>query len=167
MTYERFEMAPAWKASIELAELVLGLTHAASTELSLSASLRDALERSAIAVGNHLASGYEQGTTQAMIGALESAKGAAGEVRSMLWLMEKMPAYSAHKPLLAECRAKSEACGRLLSEWHEGVRHLAEFGQRQYLDAVREEERRRQERERLSAERRAIYEDLRRLSQQS
>ena len=167
MTYERFEMAPAWKASIELAEMVLGLAQDAGDQLASSPSLRDSLERAAIAVANHLAAGFEQGTTQAMITALEAARGAAGEVRSMLWLLEKMPAYAVHRAALAECRAKTEICGRMLNEWHDGVRHLTEFGQRQYLDAVREEERRRQERERLAAERRAIYEDLRRLSQQS
>jgi four helix bundle protein len=57
-------------------------------------SLRDQLERAALSVSNNIAEGFERGTNQELLTFLYIAGGSAGETRSMLCLLERMPASS-------------------------------------------------------------------------
>jgi four helix bundle protein len=57
-------------------------------------SLRDQIERAAVSVSNNIAEGFERGTTQELLTFLHIARGSAGEVRSMLCLLEGLPGFS-------------------------------------------------------------------------
>src|SRR5215510_15130770 len=92
MKYERFEDLPVWKDAIELAVQIYSLTEEES--FKGQASLRDQLERAAVSVSNNIAEGFERGTTQELITFLYIARGSAGEVRSMLLLLTRMPMFS-------------------------------------------------------------------------
>ena len=90
MTYQRFEDLPVWQEAIRLAERVYGLTEDAAFQKQYS--LRDQLERAAVSVSNNVAEGFERGTTQELLTFLYIARGSAGEVRSMLFLLERLGA---------------------------------------------------------------------------
>ncbi len=86
MTYERFEDLPVWKEAIKLGRAVYVFT--AREEFQKQYSLRDQLERAAVSVSNNIAEGFERGTTAELLTFLYIARGSAGEVRSMLCLIE-------------------------------------------------------------------------------
>src|SRR5580700_6580071 len=92
MKYTCFEELPAWQAATELALRIfsLGLKPA----LRRQRSLRDQIERAALSVSNNIAEGFERGTTPELLTFLYIARGSAGEVRSMLCVMERMSVFS-------------------------------------------------------------------------
>ena len=102
MKYERFEDLPVWKDAIELAVQIYGLTE--DEAFKVKASLRDQLERAAVSVSNNIAEGFERGTTQELITFLYIARGSAGEVRSMLHLLARLPKFSYLKSRISNLR---------------------------------------------------------------
>jgi len=88
MKYERFEQLPVWQAAIDLAAAVYALTDGPAFKGRYS--LRDQIERAAVSVSNNIAEGFERGTSQELLTFLYIARGSAGEVRSMLCLLDKM-----------------------------------------------------------------------------
>lgn len=86
MRYERFEQLPVWQASIDLAVQTYVMTTKAA--FSRQRSLRDQIERAAVSISNNIAEGFERGTNQELLTFLYIARGSAGEVRSMLCLLD-------------------------------------------------------------------------------
>jgi len=105
MKYDRFEDLPVWKDAIELAVQVYALT--ADDAFKGQASLRDQLERAAVSVSNNIAEGLERGTTQELITSPYIARGSAGEVRSMLLLLNRMPKFSDLKSQISDPAPKA------------------------------------------------------------
>ena len=91
MKYRRFEELPIWNAAVELALRVYKLTE--DRGFLRQRSLRDQLERAAVSISNNIAEGFERGTTQELLSFLYIARGSAGEVRSMLSLIGRLPAF--------------------------------------------------------------------------
>jgi four helix bundle protein len=89
MKYSGFEELPVWRASSALALRILELGEKAA--FRRRRSLRDQMERAALSISNNIAEGFERGTTQELLTFLYIARGSAGEVRSMLCVMEQMP----------------------------------------------------------------------------
>src|SRR5580700_11420437 len=125
MKYTCFEELPAWQAATELALRIfsLGLKPA----LRRQRSLRDQIERAALSVSNNIAEGFERGTTQELLTFLYIARGSAGEVRSMLCLLERL-LHSAD--LKSETRDLKSVSGNLQSEIS-NLKSLAEGVSRQ------------------------------------
>ncbi len=92
MTYDRFEQLPVWQAAIELGERVYAATEKGVFRRRYS--LRNQLERATVSISNNIAEGFERGTTQESLTFLYIARGSAGEVRSMLCLIERLPAFA-------------------------------------------------------------------------
>ena len=88
MRYNRFEEVPVWQDAIKLAKAVYALR--ASPELARKWSLCDQLERAAVSISNNIAEGFERGSIKELINYIFIARGSAGEVRSMLCLIEEM-----------------------------------------------------------------------------
>jgi len=61
MKYERFEQLPVWKAAINMAIQIHGMT--AKAQFRGRFSLRDQIERAAVSLSNNIAEGFERGTT--------------------------------------------------------------------------------------------------------
>lgn len=112
MTYERFEQLPVWKAAITLASQTCALTERAP--FHARAGLRDQLERAAVGISNHIAQGFERDTAREALACLSSARGAAGEVRSMLHLLEALPGFGDFKEEIADLSAQAENISRQL-----------------------------------------------------
>src|SRR5215469_8965252 len=88
MKYERFEQLPVWQAAIDLAAGVYTMTE--KPPFQRRYSLRDQIERAAVSISNNIAEGFERGTNQELLTFIYIVRGSAGEVRSMLCLLEGM-----------------------------------------------------------------------------
>ncbi len=55
--------------------------------------LRDQIECAGVSISNNIAEGFERGTTQETLTFLYISRGSAGEVWSMLCLLERLPGF--------------------------------------------------------------------------
>ena len=115
MRYTRFEDLPVWNNATELAVAVYSLTDRA--QFRRRRSLRDQIERAAVSVSNNIAESFERGTNNELLSFLYIARGSAGEVRSMLCLIERLPALRELAGELREVKSKAESCSRQLKAW--------------------------------------------------
>jgi four helix bundle protein len=135
MKYERFEQLPVWQVGIDLAVAVYAMTEKAAFEKRYS--LRDQIERAAVSVSNNIAEGFERGTTQETLTFLYIARGSAGEVRSMLCLLERLPVFSDLKSEISNLKSLAESIARQLRAWADSLQNSGIKGQRYLTDNVR------------------------------
>lgn len=145
MKYTRFEELPVWRAAQDLAVRVYALT--AQRAFLRQRSLRDQLERAAVSVSNNVAEGFERGTTQELLTFLYIARGSAGEVRSMLCLLERLPGFIHLKSEISNLKALAENVSRQLRGWAESLQNSPIRGQRYLTEKARRLEPRRRERD--------------------
>jgi four helix bundle protein len=100
MQYRRFEDLPVWQEAAELARSLYELT--ALEPFRRHPGLRDQLERAALSVSNNIAEGFERGTTNELLAFLYIARGSAGEVRSMMRVLETWRAFGDYKSQISE-----------------------------------------------------------------
>ena len=128
MKYEQFEDLPVWQAAIELGRQVYALTD--NTAFKGRHSLRDHIERAAVSVSNNVAEGFERGTNQDLLTFLYIARGSAGEVRSMLYLLEGMAPFQNLQPQIGDLRAKTQSISKQLGAWTRSLRESSLKGER-------------------------------------
>jgi four helix bundle protein len=92
MKYKRFEELPVWNAAIELAVGVFALTTKGCFRGHYGT--RNQLENATVSVSNNIAEGFERGTTQELLTFIYISRGSAGEVRSMLHLLDRVPEFT-------------------------------------------------------------------------
>ena len=154
MKYSRFEDLPVWKAAIEFAAKIFSLT--ANRAFNRRYSMRDQIERAAVSISNNIAEGFERGTTQELLTFLYIARGSAGEVRSMLSLLERLPGFGDLKFEISNLKSEGEAISRQLRGWAGFLQNSPVKGQRYLTEKTRRIEQARRERE-------EFLEELRRL----
>ncbi len=135
MKYERFEQLPVWKASISLAVQTYSITETAAFKSRYS--LRDQIERAAVSVSNNIAEGFERGTNQELLTFLYVARGSAGEVRSMLCLLEEISAFCDLKSTISGLKSQAESISKQLGAWIQSVLNSGMKGQRYQTDKMR------------------------------
>ncbi len=135
MKYSRFEELPVWQKAICLAENTYDITEAKGWPGSRS--LRDQLERAALSVSNNIAEGFERGTTNELLSFLYIARGSAGEVRSMLCLLERRPRFRNLKSQISNLKSLAEMCSRQLRGWAEHLQNSEIRGQRHLNEKTR------------------------------
>ena len=145
MGYKRFEELPDWQASIELALATYTMT--AHLAFRRQHSLRDQLERATLSVSNNIAEGFERGTNQELLTFLYIARGSAGETRSMLCQLERMPAFRDLESEILNLRSRTESISRQLGAWIRTLRDSEMKGQRYVTEKTRRATQARQERE--------------------
>jgi four helix bundle protein len=128
MRYTRFEDLPVWNNAIELALAVYALTD--RIQFRRRRSLRDQIERAAVSVSNNIAEGFERGTNNELLAFLYIARGSAGEVRSMLCLIERLPSISDLTSDLRKIKSKAESCSRQLKAWAKSLQDSEFKGER-------------------------------------
>ncbi len=128
MKYERFEDLPVWKASTGLAKRVYTMT--SSSTFKGHFSLRDQIVRAAVSVPTNIAEGFERGTTQELLTFLYVARGSAGEVRSLLCLLEILPAFTDLKSEISDLKSAAEGISRQLRAWANSLQESDIKGQR-------------------------------------
>ena len=133
MKYARFEELPVWKAAIELALQLCAF----AGQHRLPAGLRDQLERAVVSISNNIAEGFERGTTSELLTFLYTARGSAGEVRSMLCLLEGLPGLGDFRSEISDLRSEAEGIGRQLRAWAASLQESPIRGQRHLTEAAR------------------------------
>lgn len=141
MTYKRFEDVPVWRAAIKLAEDVYTFTEAAEQQFRTKASLKSQIERAALSVSNNIAEGFERGTTNELLSFLYIARGSAGEVRSMLCLMERLSSFGNCRSEISNLKLDAEGCSRQLRAWADRLQNSDIKGQRHLNEKSRESDR--------------------------
>jgi four helix bundle protein len=145
MRYKRFEDLPVWNTAIELAIGVYKLT--AKPEFDKRYSLKDQLERAAVSVSNNIAEGFERGTNNELLAFLYISRGSAGESRSILCLLDRLPWFIKLRPDISSLRAKAESCSRQLRAWVGSLQNSELKGERFVNVKVRRDDRKTRERE--------------------
>jgi four helix bundle protein len=157
MKYERFEQLPVWKSAINLAIQIHGMT--AKVPFRGRFSLRDQIERAAVSVSNNIAEGFERGTTQELLTFLYIARGSAGEVRSMLCLLEGLPGFTDLKSEISDLKSTAESISRQLRAWADSLQSSKITGQRYLTEKTRQAEK-------AARERKDFLEKLRQIREQ-
>lgn len=145
MKYERFEQLPVWRAAIELARGIYALT--TKREFRGRHSLCDQLERASVSVSNNIAEGFERGTTQELLTFLYIARGSAGEVRSMLCLIEGLPEFENLKSEVSDLKSAAESISRQLRGWADSLQNSPITGQRYLNEKARRTDKSRRDRD--------------------
>lgn len=153
MRYNRFEELPVWQAAIKLGVETYTLT--SDGAFKGQHSMRDQIERAAVSVSNNVAEGFERGTNNELLTFLYIARGSAGEVRSMLCLLERLPQFN-------DLKLQAENISRQLRAWADSLQNSDIKGQRYLTDKTRRRENAKTEQEEFMAEfRRAQEENIR------
>jgi four helix bundle protein len=153
MKHERFEDLPVWQAASELALRVFAMGQ--KLPLRRYRSLRDQIERAALSVSNNIAEGFERGTTNELLSFLYIARGSAGETRSMLSLMERMPGFADLKFEISNLKSLAESVSRQLRGWSQHLQDTSIRGQRHLNARTRRIEQARRDRDEFLKELRA------------
>ena len=135
MKYSRFEDLPVWQAAIELALK----TYEFTDKLSFRgrAGLRNQIERAVLSISNNIAEGFERGTTKELLTFLYISRGSAGEVRSMLCLMEHFSTADDFKSEISNLKSGVEGISRQLRGWAHALQNSDIKGQRYLSDKSR------------------------------
>jgi four helix bundle protein len=145
MKYERFEQLPVWRASMDLAPRIYSLT--ATAAFKGHGGLRDQIERAGVSVSNNIAEGFERGTTQELLTFLYIARGSAGEVRSLLCLIDRIPAFADLKSEISNLKSLAEGISRQLRGWADSLQNSDIKGQRYLTEKARRKAQSSRERE--------------------
>lgn len=137
MTYQRFEDVPVWQSAIDIAERVFALT--TDRAFAGQGDIANQLQRAALSVSNNVAEGFERGSTQELIAFLYYARGSAGEVRSILCLLERMSRFAHLLSQVFDLKSSSESCSRQLRAWADHLQNTDIRGQRHLNDDTRSE----------------------------
>ena len=140
-TYQRFEDLPAWQAAIDLGLRIFALTD--DSAFNYQGDLRSQLRRAALSVSNNIAEGFERGSTSELLAFLYTARGSAGEVRSMLLFAERMqriqnaPNTNDLKSRISNLKSLAESCSRQLRGWADSLQNSTIKGPRHLNDHSR------------------------------
>jgi four helix bundle protein len=131
MQYRRFEDLPVWQDSAELSRRMFEFTTV--EQFRRHPGLRDQLERAALSISNNIAEGFERGSTKELLAFLYIARGSAGEVRSMLKVLNGWSAFGNLRSQIPNLITDSERISRQLYGWIESLKASGISGQR-HLD---------------------------------
>lgn len=155
MQYKRFEDLPVWHEAVELARSVYEFT--ALEPFRPHPGLRDQLERAALSISNNIAEGFERGTTNELLAFLYIARGSAGEVRSMMRVLETWMAFGNLKSQISDFIVQCEKISKQLYGWMESLKNSEISGQRRLDEKARNRYAGKKEREQF-------FEELHRIS---
>ncbi|HUR81528.1 MAG TPA: four helix bundle protein [Thermoanaerobaculia bacterium] len=109
---ERFEDLIAWEKAMDLAVLVYDLSRRG--KFARDFSLCDQIHRAGISVPANIAEGFERGSRAEFHRFLGIAKGSCGEVRTHLYLAERLGYLEAETAIAA--RSEAEQVSRIISK---------------------------------------------------
>ena len=128
MKYKRFEDLPVWNDAAGLAAKVFPWT--AQPVFRGLGDLANQIQRAALSISNNIAEGFERGTTNELLQFLYYARGSAGEVRSMLCVMDRMPEFTNLKSEISDLKSTCESISRQLRGWADSLQNSSIKGQR-------------------------------------
>lgn len=159
MKYSRFEQLPVWQAATDLF-LRIDAT-AAHAGYRRKGDLLDQVLRASLSISNNIAEGFESGTTQQLLTFLYHARGSAGEVRSMLTIMERIEGFADPRSEISNLKSLAESISRQLRGWADSLQNSEIKGPRYLNETDREQADRRRRVAMLDAEMKQIVADAR------
>jgi four helix bundle protein len=135
MKYRRFGDLPVWQTAIELGREVYTLTEDPAFQSRYS--LRDQIERAAVSLSNNIAEGFEERHQSGIADVYLHCPGSAGEVRSMLCLVQGMPLFRNLESATRNLRDKTESISRQLGAWARSLHDSDSKGRRYVNQKVR------------------------------
>jgi four helix bundle protein len=100
--------------------------------------LSNQIQRAALSISNNIAEGFERGTTRELLAFIYYARGSAGEVRSMLSVMEMMCEFDNLKSEISNLKLKAENISRQLRGWANSLQNSDIAGQKYLTDGGRD-----------------------------
>jgi four helix bundle protein len=137
MKYNHFEELPVWQDAIELAIKIFELT--AKPEFKHQFRLKDQIESAGISISNNIAEGFERGMTKETLTFLYISKGSSGEVRSLTYVLEKVPRFYGSIRLILDIRDRAASISRQLRGWCGSLQQTQLKGQRYVARRVSEQ----------------------------
>ncbi|HEV3168613.1 MAG TPA: four helix bundle protein [Isosphaeraceae bacterium] len=114
MSYVRFEDEPVWRMAIELAVGTFALTeHGSFSEIG---GFGDQLKGAVVMASSKIAEGFEQGARQEMQECQSIARGAVAKVRSLLSLVDRLPAFAKVRHDVGRLNSMAQDLGRRLTD---------------------------------------------------
>ncbi|MBI1871673.1 MAG: four helix bundle protein [Chlamydiae bacterium] len=132
MTFERFEDVPVWKEGVKLTTAIFQLTE--DKRFRFKGDIANQIQRASLSIPNNIAEGFERGTTQELITFLYYARGSAGEVRSILAVMEQMRVFDDLKFQISNLKLLVESISRQVRGWTNTLQNTKIQGQRHLND---------------------------------
>jgi len=132
MKYARFEEVPVWQDAAGLAVGIFQLT--ADKAFVGKGDIANQAQRAVLSISNNIAEGFERGTTQELITFLYYARGSAGEVRSILAVIERMSGFAHLKSQISNLKSEAEQVSRQLRGWADSMQNTDIKGQRYLTD---------------------------------
>lgn len=112
MTFKQFEDVPVWQDGADLSAALFAFTEDRS--FRGKGDIANQLQRAGLSVPNNIAEGFERGTTGEVITFLYYARGSAGEVRSILCVMERIAAFAHLKSPISNLKSRAASVSRQL-----------------------------------------------------
>ena len=128
MKYNHFEELPVWRDAIELAVRIFALT--STDEFRNQFTLKDQIERAGVSISNNIAEGFERGTTKETLTFLYISRGSSGEVRSLTYLLERLPRFKKLISEILDIRVRATSISRQLRGWCASLQQSEIKGQR-------------------------------------
>lgn len=97
--------------------------------------LRNQMERCSVSSSNNIAEGFERGTTLELLTFIYIARGSAGELRSILLLLDRLPDFSDLKSDISNLKSLAESISR---SWADSLQNSKIKGQRYLADKTRQ-----------------------------
>ena len=138
MKYNRFEELPVWQDAIELAVRIYALTSEPAFRNQFT--LKDQIESAGISISNNIAEGFERGTTKEILTFLYISRGSSGEVRSLTYLLERVPRFQNLVSSILDIRARATSISRQLRAWCNSLQTTDVRGQRYLQREVKNSE---------------------------
>jgi four helix bundle protein len=126
--YQRFEDLPVWQEAERLYGAVLDFLEGSPT--GLSHGFRNQIDRASLSVSNNIAEGFERMSTAQLLSFLETARGSAGEVRSMVAVVIRRPRLSPISQELGAIRTLAESCSKQIGAWMMSIERSPVKGKR-------------------------------------
>ena len=135
MKYNRFEDLPVWQAAADLSVRIFSWT--THPWFRGKGDLANQLQRASLSVSNNIAEGFERGSTNELLQFLYISRGSAGEVRSMLCVIERMDAPNDLKSQISDLTSLGEGISRQIHGWANSLQNSEITGQRHLNDTTR------------------------------
>jgi four helix bundle protein len=133
--YQRFEDLPVWQEAARLYGAVLDLLE--ESPRGLSHGFRSQIDRASLSVSNNIAEGFERMSTAQLFSFLDTARGSAGEVRSMIAVVIRRPRLIPSVPQLNTIRSIAESCSKQIGAWMMSIERSPVKGKRHRTDPTK------------------------------
>jgi four helix bundle protein len=115
MKYENFEDVPVWQDAVELSARIFEQTE--DRVFQGKGDIANQIQRAGLSISNNIAEGFERGTTPELIQFLYYAKGSAGEVRSICYVIERLKTFDHLKSDISNLKLLARGISRQLGGW--------------------------------------------------